>query len=270
MHLPFPYTIGPCAIQDLFVLFSYLVTAPKLALVCTRLHLLAIYALAGFNSLLSTTDPRATATMKFTIAVATVFTVCSVAARVVKIPLPALHDTHSSFQTVAKRNLNNSRPKVAFWDDDTASAEDWKKYTTKGGALVCGLEGYDQTAGRQMGDTRNPPSAASKFNGDLQTELHDWYWRPFSPATFSCSFGRHWQFSYAMQSLHLSDTPKAQGGDNECFRTEHWDPDSRDRNGNQIPAINQWYTLPGNSRQYHVSLPPILNQPACVLIMKYV
>ncbi|KAK1908835.1 hypothetical protein P3342_006714 [Pyrenophora teres f. teres] len=164
-----------------------------------------------------------------------------------------LYDAHSTFQVLAKRNLNEPRPKVAFWDDDTASAEDWKTYKAKGGALMCGLEGSDQAAGRLIGDTRQPPSAASKFNGDLQTELQDWYWRRVDPATYSCSFSQHWQFPRAMESLGLSGTSKAQGGDNECFRTEHWDPERRDGNGNQIPVVNQWYTVPGYSKQYRAT-----------------
>ncbi|EDU43710.1 conserved hypothetical protein [Pyrenophora tritici-repentis Pt-1C-BFP] len=190
--------------------------------------------------------------MKLTVAVAAVFIVCSVVARVVKVQLIILYLAHGTFHVLAMRSLNGPRPKVAFWDDP-ASPEDWQKYTAKGGALMCGLEGSDQTAGRLMGDTRQPPSAASKFNGDLQTELQDWYWRPVHPATYSCSISQHWQIPHAVESLGLSGTSKAQGGDNECFRTEHWDPERRDDDGNQIPAVNQRYTVPGYSKQYRAT-----------------
>ena len=160
---------------------------------------------------------------------------------------------------MARRNLKDSSSQVAFWVHDIASTEEWKHSTAKGGALICCLEGSDQTAGRQMGDTRNPPSATSRFNGNLTTELQNWYWRARSPKTYSCNFDQYWKFSGAMQSLGLSGLSKMEGGDNEGCRMEHWDPSSvlkdpnnRDGDGNQIPAIMQWYTVPGNPRQYQV------------------
>jgi hypothetical protein len=56
-----------------------------------------------------------------------------------------------------------------------------------------------------------------------------------------------------MQSLGLDGRPTTEGGDNQCYRIEHWDPESRDAEGNQIPTIHQWYNVPGNSKQYRVS-----------------
>ncbi|KAI4922472.1 hypothetical protein J4E90_000903 [Alternaria incomplexa] len=107
------------------------------------------------------------------------------------------------------REPNGLHPTVAFWDDDYAAEEDWNKNAAKGGALICGLEGSDQTAGRQMKDTREPPSAARPYNSDLKIGLQDW--------------------------------------------VEHWDPEKRDNEGNQIPAINQWYSTAGNSKQYRAT-----------------
>ncbi|KAI4928448.1 uncharacterized protein J4E92_005934 [Alternaria infectoria] len=107
------------------------------------------------------------------------------------------------------REPNGLHPTVAFWDDDYAAEEDWNKNAAKGGALICGLEGSDQTAGRQMKDTREPPSAARPYNSDLKIELQDW--------------------------------------------VEHWDPEKRDNEGNQIPAINQWYSTALNNKQYRAT-----------------
>ncbi|KAF3034170.1 hypothetical protein E8E12_005640 [Didymella heteroderae] len=58
-----------------------------------------------------------------------------------------------------------------FFDEDYANDADWKKFTEKGGALSCGLDGDDKVADLQMGDTRNPPYAASSWIGDLQGEM---------------------------------------------------------------------------------------------------
>ncbi|KAG9191881.1 hypothetical protein G6011_10615 [Alternaria panax] len=58
----------------------------------------------------------------------------------------------------------------------------WTKSAAKGGALMCGLDGSDQIAGRQIRDTREPPSAASRYNSDIATELENWYWRETNPS----------------------------------------------------------------------------------------
>jgi hypothetical protein len=155
---------------------------------------------------------------------------------------------------LTSRGINGLHPTVAFWDDNHAADEDWSKYVAKGGALMCGLEGSDETAGRQMKDIREPPSAARPYNGDLKIELQNWYWRETNPSSFSCSFSEHWHLSYAMRSLGLDGRPTSQGGDNHCHRIEHWDPENKNDKGDRIPAINQWYSVPGNSKQYRVSL----------------
>jgi hypothetical protein len=154
---------------------------------------------------------------------------------------------------LATRDLD--RRTVKLWDDDYASDKDWDTFIHKGGALVCGLEGDDETAGRQMKDTRTPPSAKTQFHGDLKSELQNWYWRHINPSSFSCRLAEHWHFPKAMQSLGLDGWPASEGGDNTCYRVEHWDPERTDDNGNTVAAINQWYNVPGIERQYHVSSP---------------
>jgi hypothetical protein len=147
------------------------------------------------------------------------------------------------------RELDPLRPTIAFWDDDYASDKDWDKYTHKGGALMCGLEGSDETAGGQMGDKRTPPSARTQFNGDLKTELQNWYWHDINPSSFSCRLAEHWHLLNAMQSLRLDGRPASEGGDNTCYRVEHRDSD------NTAATINQWYKVPGIEREFHVRTP---------------
>jgi hypothetical protein len=53
------------------------------------------------------------------------------------------------------------RQESAYFDDDLASAEVFKKAADKGGALMCAMAGTDRTAGLMLKDTRTPPSAAS-------------------------------------------------------------------------------------------------------------
>ena len=122
---------------------------------------------------------------------------------------------------------------------------------------MCGLKASDQTAGLLLQDTRTPPSTASRFTGKFKQTLATWHWRHVSPASFSCSFSTHWELPNAMRSLGLSGTSVADGGDNTCYQIEHWDPEMGDEHGNQIPAVNQWYSVPGVERNYRVRAFPI-------------
>ncbi|EMD94635.1 hypothetical protein COCC4DRAFT_147813 [Bipolaris maydis ATCC 48331] len=180
--------------------------------------------------------------MKFNTAISAATFISFVATRVIQ-PL----STSPNLET------NDFQLTTAFWDDDYASPSEWATYTTKGGALMCGLTGSDETAGSLLQDTRNPRSAASPFTSDLKSELSAWHWRSVNPSSFSCSFSTHWGFPHAMRSLGLSGTSATQGGDNHCYRIEHWEPDMQDEHGNQVPAINQWYSVPGVGRQYRAT-----------------
>lgn len=117
---------------------------------------------------------------------------------------------------------------------------------------MCGLNGNDENAGEQMGDKRTPPSAASPWTGDLKQELATWKWSEVDPSTYSCKMDDHWKMSSAMEALGLNGKPRSEGGDNVCFRVEHWDPKAV-KDGQRIPAINQWYNVDGTD--YQVSDP---------------
>ncbi|KAL6703941.1 hypothetical protein ACN47E_008879 [Coniothyrium glycines] len=136
------------------------------------------------------------------------------------------------------------RPAFGFFDDDLASAADWTTYTQKGGALMCALTSNDEAAGLLLHDKRTPPSAASIWRGDLRQEMQAWYWRDASPATFQCKLDEHWELGEAMKSLGMNGKPSSEGGDNVCYRVEHWDMHKQE-NGRQVPAINQWYSVAG-------------------------
>lgn len=121
---------------------------------------------------------------------------------------------------------------------------------------MCGLNGNDNEAGLIMGDTRSPPSAASPWSGDLRQELAKWEWNEGLPASYTCQINDHWDIYEVTEDLHLNGDPQSEGGDNVCFRIEHWNP-SRMKDGQQIPAINQWYNVDGVEYQVRPTpLPP--------------
>lgn len=109
---------------------------------------------------------------------------------------------------------------------------------------MCGLDENDEAAGIQMGDERTPPSAASVWKGDLTQELQTWKWSIADPTTYSCKMNDHWKLPNTMKALGLDGRPQTDGGNNACYRVEHWNPKLVE-NGRRIPAINQWYTVDG-------------------------
>ncbi|KAF2828230.1 hypothetical protein CC86DRAFT_439187 [Ophiobolus disseminans] len=117
----------------------------------------------------------------------------------------------------------------------------WNKFANKGGALICGLEGTDRTAGRLINDPRNPPSAASIFNGDPRQDMRDWYWHDSNPSGHGCDFDTFWHFGAVMRALGLNARSKSAGGDNMCYKTEHWDRSRTGTDGRQLPPVLQWY-----------------------------
>lgn len=146
--------------------------------------------------------------------------------------------------------LNSPPPAQGFEYDDQASAIDWATYTNKGGALTCGLLATDQSAGQLLRDARTPPSAASLWCGDLKQELSTWYWHVNGRPNYSCKLDDYWYIASAVRSLGLDGQPVEEGGDNACYRIEHWDQ-NREEGGMQAPAINQWYSVDG--KEYRVS-----------------
>jgi hypothetical protein len=196
--------------------------------------------------------------MRFFIVVVTISLLSYATARVP----PPLSTTHSNSKQAAHVEIEENdvgdqgngifkRQEPAFFGDDLASAEDFKKAADKGGALMCAMAGTDRIAGLMLKDMRTPPSAASVWTGDLRQELSTWYWHDMDTSSKACQINDFWKLSYAMQVLALDGTPKANGGDNECFRIEHWDPQKKDK-GQMVPAINQWYKV--GDTDYRVSL----------------
>ena len=149
---------------------------------------------------------------------------------------------NASSEQESTYNYKVLRPAQGFDTDETASEADWIKFSNKGGALMCGLLGTDETAGQQLRDTRSPPSAASEWRGDLKQELSTWYWRERDPTRSGCEMDEFWQIPTVMKALGLNARPASEGGDNACFRVEHWDP-NKEENGRQVPPIDQWYQV---------------------------
>ena len=67
---------------------------------------------------------------------------------------------------------NSARLLPRDYDPDVlADQVTWDKFVLKGGALMCAMKNSDKFAGEWLNDARNPPSAASVWQGDLTREF---------------------------------------------------------------------------------------------------
>ncbi|KAI4940565.1 hypothetical protein J4E86_010765 [Alternaria arbusti] len=137
------------------------------------------------------------------------------------------------------------------WADDTK----WQKYLDKGHHLKCLMEATDRGAGWLSRDTRQPPSAASKWTGELRAEVPLWYWHEAEVDT-------SWDGDFEAQGLRtafeghgLNSRPKFDedgdrvDGSNQCFKITHYDedrlPDPRPQFGGMMACKDQDYHVAG-------------------------
>ncbi|EUC42920.1 hypothetical protein COCMIDRAFT_54183, partial [Bipolaris oryzae ATCC 44560] len=138
-----------------------------------------------------------------------------------------------------------------------ASNQLWSRYVGKGHQLLCLMLASDEVAGFLLEDTRQPPSAASRWSGDLTGALRLWGWHHAdTPQGEDCNF--EWEgLEDAFEGLGLDYGPmfdernKDIGGENECFSIEHWNRDltfPEDVDLDPIPIIEQRYYV--NGKEY--------------------
>ena len=145
---------------------------------------------------------------------------------------------------------------VNRWADDTK----WQKYLDKGHHLMCLMEATDRGAGWLSKDTRQPPSAASKWTGELRAEIPLWYWH-------EASIDKGWDADFEAMGLRtafeghgLNSQPKFDDdgdrldGSNECFKITHydeqWEENPGSMFGSMMPCRNQKYPVAG--KEYSV------------------
>ncbi|KAF1851022.1 uncharacterized protein K460DRAFT_271378 [Cucurbitaria berberidis CBS 394.84] len=153
-------------------------------------------------------------------------------------------------------NLSQSPPKTVhdntlplhsldYSPDILADQVTWDRFVLKGGALVCAMRNSDKLAGEWLNDVRDPPSAASVWQGDLKPELKKWGWNDVMSNKMLCSFDNDgfWELESTFRGLGLNPHPVSEGGHNECYRIEHWQPNLKDDNDRMVPPADQTYKV---------------------------
>ncbi|KAB2101342.1 hypothetical protein AG0111_0g10424 [Alternaria gaisen] len=141
----------------------------------------------------------------------------------------------------------------AFDPENVADKTLWDKYLKKGDHMMCLMEATDAGAGWLEKDPRKPPSAASKWTGDLRGEHNlfiisipgDQHFRQLNSKNgsgTSRSLGLNSQSKY-------DDEGDPQAGSNDCYSIQHYDEywvaDPDDEWGQTIPIKDQKYKADG-------------------------
>jgi hypothetical protein len=151
-------------------------------------------------------------------------------------------------------------PALGWGDFDTsiiANEALWDKYLQKGNHLMCLMEATDRGAGFLSQDTRQPPSAASRWTGDMIAERKTWYWH-------SEDVEQGWDGDFEAQGLKTAFEGLGIGakskfdydrnpqvGSNMCYNVQHYD-DTMIQSpehpfGKMVPIPDQTYTVGGKS-----------------------
>ena len=160
-----------------------------------------------------------------------------------------------------------------------ANQDLWDKYVAKGRHLTCLMEATDRGAGWLSKDTRIPPSAASRWTGDLRgmflfallilrfpvsgltavDELARWNWyEAYYDKGWECNFEQE-GLKDAFNGLGLDGRPlwdedgEKADGDNDCYALHHWEMESADPNdpwAEMMPILEQKYQV--NGKDYTV------------------
>ncbi|CAE7012111.1 hypothetical protein P3342_003555 [Pyrenophora teres f. teres] len=147
----------------------------------------------------------------------------------------------------------------AFDPSRYADQATWDKYIKKGDRLLCLMAASDRAAGYLEQDPRDPPSAASKWIGDIRNELEMWYWHEaYVEVDWDCDFEAA-GLKTAFDGLELNSLPLHDGdgnpiGDNNCWAIHHYDDNSDEdivnqkymANGKEYTATGAFYEFATN------------------------
>lgn len=79
-----------------------------------------------------------------------------------------IHETRFLKQNVNEYTHSQLTARADYWKpDQVADDQRWTKFIEKGQHFNCLMNAPDRGAGWLLKDTRNPPSAASEWTGDL-------------------------------------------------------------------------------------------------------
>ena len=82
----------------------------------------------------------------------------------------------------------------------------------------------------------------SPFDITFDADLKRWGYNE-RDADADCMFETYLKTPF--EAMNIDPQGDVEGGPNQCFRFQHWDPNARDDEGYPVPAIKQSYELNG-------------------------
>ncbi|KAJ8110057.1 hypothetical protein OPT61_g6997 [Boeremia exigua] len=161
-------------------------------------------------------------------------------------PLPPNVDSASDTPPKDDNDTDEDHPGLAA----SASDELWYKHMRKGNSLNCGMRGTDAGAGYQVGDTRTPPSAASKWVRGM-IDMSEWYWWAGEVDSRICDMDLYWGMRSMFRALEINPKSTASGGDMQCFQILHMNENAKYPDGTPRDALSQSYVIEG--KLYHAT-----------------
>lgn len=82
----------------------------------------------------------------------------------------------------------------------------------------------------------------SPFDSTFDADLVRWGYNEHN-ADAECMFATYLKRPF--EETGIDPRGDVEGGPNQCFQFQHWDPEARDEDGYQIPVIEQTYEVDG-------------------------
>ncbi|KAL6708410.1 hypothetical protein ACN47E_002673 [Coniothyrium glycines] len=135
-----------------------------------------------------------------------------------------------------------------------ASDAIWQRHVEKGNHLICLMQATDKGAGYLTMDNKKPPSAASRWTGDMQKDLDRWFWHnAIWDEGWECDWERQ-GLKTVFDALGLNAKPAFEDdgtpldGHNDCLAIQHYDQEDVDEDdewGQMKPVTEQKYKVDG-------------------------
>ncbi|PVH95963.1 hypothetical protein DM02DRAFT_689119, partial [Periconia macrospinosa] len=177
---------------------------------------------------------------------------------------PKKLDFQKSLRTTDDARNHTVNLAARYEPDSLADDALWERVSCKGGHLVAAMKESDEEAGIRIQDTRNPPSAASLWQGDLKEDLRKWFWHDFQEDddVIRGDHNGYWHVEGAIRALKLNGDP---GADNVPFAVYHEDKNSK------TPITQQTYNVDGHEyRATGAHYKFVINYAGGVIFAQYV
>ena len=180
--------------------------------------------------------------MRLRLLAATVFFPLLTISRSLRITPRLLAVANSSSRPLADRLPSDLQPARLLVADNTPSTvtkqalNRWEDYVCRGEELLEACISNKDKAIQYLTPIDSP------FDTTFDADLQRWAYNERN-ADADCMFNTYLKTPF--EAMNIDPGGDVEGGPNQCFSFQHWDPDARDDEGYPVPVIEQIYELNG-------------------------